>query len=152
MNFEVSRLQPLVEDVNILVGAIGQTSFGDSLLSSEQFGLGGLVYGRSYDPSEITGDHGLAGKAEVQWNAIDRVSFLSNIQFYGFYEGGAVWLERPLPGENKRESLTSAGLGVRLATWDSVAASIELSKPLTRTVAAEGDKDPRVFFSVGTSF
>lgn len=152
VNFEASRLQPLVTDLNLLIGAIGQTSFGHSLLSSEQIGLGGLVYGRGYDPSEITGDRGLAGKAELQWNAIDNLAFLSGIQFYSFYEGGAVWLVNPLPGEKERESLASAGLGVRLSAWDRARLSLEFAQPLTRTVAAEGDDDGRIYFSLGMSF
>lgn len=152
VNFEVTRLQPLIPDVNLLVGAIGQTSFGDSLLSSEQFGLGGLVYGRGYDPSELTGDKGLGGKAELQWNAIERAAFVSGVQFYGFYEGGAVWRVQPLPGEKQRESLASTGIGVRLAAWDRAKLSLEVAKPLTRKVAAEGDRDPRVYFSMGMSF
>ena len=151
-NFEASRLQPLIPDVNLLVGAIGQTSFGHSLLSSEQIGLGGLVYGRGYDPSEITGDRGLAGKAELQWNAIDTLAFMSGIQFYSFYEGGAVWLVNPLPGEKERESLASAGLGVRLSAWDRARLSLEFAQPLTRNVAAEGNDDGRVYFSLGMSF
>jgi len=152
LTFEASRLQPLVGGLNILVGATGQTSFNDSLLSSEQFGIGGLFYGRGYDASEITGDSGLAGKAELQWNAIDQIGFLSNVQFYSFYEGGVTWLVSPLPGENERESLASAGIGTRLAVFNSTNVSLEVAQPLTRKVAAENNEDARVFFSIGTSF
>lgn len=151
-NLEVTHLHPLITNVNLLLGAVGQTSFGDSLLSSEQFGLGGLAYGRAYDPSEVTGDRGLAGKVELQWNAIERAAFLSNVQFYTYYEGGTAWLEKPLPGEKERESLASAGLGVRFAALDRATASIEVAQPLTRRVAAEGDRNARIFFSIGTSF
>lgn len=152
LTFEASRLQPLLSGLNILVGAAGQTSFNDSLLSSEQFGLGGLYYGRGYDSSEITGDSGLAGKAELQWNAIDQIGFISNVQFYSFYEGGVTWLVSPLPGENERESLASAGLGTRFAAFNSTNISLEVAQPLTRKVAAENNDDARVFFSIGASF
>tara|TARA_R110002110_G_scaffold413827_1_gene642008 strand:- start:11251 stop:12903 length:1653 start_codon:yes stop_codon:yes gene_type:complete len=152
LGFELSHLHPLISKVSLLLSGTGQTSFGDSLLSSEQFGLGGTFYGRGYDPWEITGDRGLAGKAELRWDAIDQIGVVSRVQFYSFYEGGAVWLEAPLPGENKRESLTSAGFGTRLAVWDATNISLELAKPLTRDVAAEGDRDARLYFSIGTSF
>lgn len=151
-SFEVTHLQPLISKVSLLVGATGQTSFGQSLLSSEQFGLGGTFYGRGYDPSELTGDKGLAGKAELRWDAFQSSSLLSNVQLYSFYEGGTVWLEAPLPGEQERSSLTSAGVGARLAAWKSTNISLEVSKPLTRDVAAEGDRDARVYFSIGQSF
>lgn len=151
-NFEVTHSQPLISSVALQLAGTGQTSFGDSLLSSEQFGLGGYYYGRGYDSSEITGDRGLGGKAELQWNAIPQIGFITNVQFYGFYEGGTVWLEAPLPGEDERSSLASAGVGTRLAAWNSTNLNLEVAKPLTRDVAAEGNRDARVYFSLGTSF
>jgi hemolysin activation/secretion protein len=151
-NFEVTHSQPLISNVALQLAGTGQTSFGDSLLSSEQFGLGGYYYGRGYDSSEITGDRGLGGKAELQWNAIPQIGFITNVQFYGFYEGGTVWLEAPLPGEDERSSLASAGVGTRLAAWNSTNLNLEVAKPLTRDVAAEGNRDARVYFSLGTSF
>jgi hemolysin activation/secretion protein len=152
LNFEISRLQPLVQNVSVLLAATGQTSFGESLLSSEQFGLGGSAYGRGYDPSELTGDRGLAGKAELRWDAFRSDGFLSSMQIYSFYEGGAVWLEAPLPGEQERSSLASAGLGTRVVAWNSTNISLEVSQPLTRDVAAENNRDARVYFSIGQSF
>lgn len=151
-NVELSHEHPIISDVSLLVSATGQTSFGRSLLSSEQFGLGGTYYGRGFDPSEITGDRGLAGKAELKWNAYSDANFLTNVQLYGFYEGGTVWLEHPLPGENERESLAAAGLGARLALWDATNVSLEVAQPLTRDVAAEKDRDARFYFAIGQSF
>ena len=152
LNIDVSHIQPVIPDVSVLVGAAAQTSFGRSLLSSEQFGLGGTYYGRGYDSSELTGDRGLAGKAELRWDAIGNVGFVKNVQFYGFYEGGTVWLEHPLPGEQERASLTSTGLGARVSAFNSAQLSLEVAKPLTRDVATEGNRDPRLFFTIGTSF
>lgn len=152
LNIDVSHIQPVIPDVSVLVGAAAQTSFGRSLLSSEQFGLGGTYYGRGYDSSELTGDRGLAGKAELRWDAIGNAGFVKNVQFYGFYEGGTVWLEHPLAGEQERASLVSTGVGARVRAFNSAQFSVEVAKPLTRDVATEGNRDPRLFFTVGTSF
>jgi hemolysin activation/secretion protein len=153
LNLEVTHLQPLITNVSLLLGATGQTSFGASLLSSEQFGLGGTYYGRGFDPSELTGDKGLAGKAELRWDAYrSDDQMLSSVQLYTFYEGGTVWLESPLPGEEERSSLASAGIGARLVAFNSTNISVEFAQPLTRDVAAEGNRDGRVYFTIGHAF
>ena len=66
LNLELQRLQRLAPSFNLLLGATGQVA-ANKLTTTEQFGVGGQDYGRGYDPSEIIGDHGVAGKAELQW-------------------------------------------------------------------------------------
>lgn len=152
LNFEVTRWQPLGTEMGLLLGLAGQTSFGEELLASEEFGVGSSFYGRAYDPSEITGDEGLAGKAELQWYMPYTTSFTSNSQLYGFYEAGTVEQVNPLPGEIRRETVESAGLGVRTAFADRLNLDLYLAQPIGRDVAAERDRDARVFFSLSTSF
>ncbi|MDG2535997.1 ShlB/FhaC/HecB family hemolysin secretion/activation protein [Sphingomonas sp. HITSZ_GF] len=122
---------------------------GDSLLASEEFGIGGEQYGRAYDPSEITGDKGVAGRAEFFYAASSK---LGTVQPYGFYEAGRVAQNKPLPGEPINASIESAGFGVRFSMPQGINGSLEYAKPLTRPVASRGDKDGRVFFSLGMSF
>ena len=40
----------------------------------------------------------------------------------------------------------------RFAVIDELTGSLEVAKPLSRSVATEGDKDPRVFFSLVARF
>lgn len=50
--------------------AIGQLSgqyASGPLFSAEEFGYGGQAFGRAYDPSEITGDHGIAASLELRY-------------------------------------------------------------------------------------
>ena len=61
----VGRLQRLGEGVSLLVEANGQYAFSQ-LLAAEEFGIGGARFGCGYDPSELTGDHGLVGRAELR--------------------------------------------------------------------------------------
>ncbi|HXV28952.1 MAG TPA: ShlB/FhaC/HecB family hemolysin secretion/activation protein, partial [Sinorhizobium sp.] len=66
VTFAASRLQRVTENINALAAAAGQYAF-DPLLSSEEFGLGGPEFLRAFDPSEQVGDHGLAGRLELQF-------------------------------------------------------------------------------------
>jgi len=150
-NFEVSRHQPLFSRLGLLVAAAGQTSFNEPLLASEQFALGGTNFDRGFDPSEVTGDAALAGRAELQFDAYTQPGFITGVQPYGFYEGGAVWQAKALPGTPKHESLTSAGFGVRFTIADRLHADVSWAKPFERNVTALGNRDARVFFSVGMS-
>ena len=93
-NFEVTHDQPLFDRTSIFLGASGQTSFGEPLLASEQYSLGGLAYDRAFDPSEVTGDSALAGKAELRFDVLEKAAFISAVQLYGFFEGGEVWQAR----------------------------------------------------------
>lgn len=147
--FEMARVQPLAGGVYIQAAVAGQWS-SDSLLASEEFGLGGSNFGRAFDPSEITGDKGLAGKIELfKTISLDGVS---SIEPYIFYEAGFVRQVDPLPAEPVRSNLASAGIGVRIAADDNWAASLEYAQPFERDIASSGDRDARLFFSISAAF
>jgi hemolysin activation/secretion protein len=150
--FAATRTQPLTDRLTLSLGAGGQTSFRESLLASEQYSLGGYSYNRAYDPSEVTGDAAIAGRAEFQFAAADQVSIFSGIAPYAFYEGGQVWQAKPLPGEKPTESLFSLGAGLRFLLAGRFSADVEWAKPIERDVAAYANRDSRVFFSITTSF
>ena len=148
-NFEMSLTQPITDGLYVQLSSAGQYS-DDSLLAAEEFGLGGDQFGHAYDPSEITGDKAIAGRAELfymtpraRWGWVEP---------YAFYEGGAVYQNDPLPGEKTKTALKSAGGGLRAKLDKGLSASLEYAKPLGRRVAARGDKDGRVFFSMSAAF
>jgi hemolysin activation/secretion protein len=161
--FEASRIQALdwaVPGLGLYVATRGQWSFGSALVAYEQFGLGGARFGRGYDPSEIAGDNGIAGTAELQWSAIfpaGRYTFgeQATLQPYLFYDAGTVTNARST--DFPSQSLTSAGVGIRLWLGNAFAAAIEVAKPLTRAVGAEvlagsDGKDPRLYVSTVLRF
>jgi len=161
-----SRTTPLGGDFALLAAAQGQTAFGSALLSGEQFGLGGAAFGRGYDPSEVTGDDGIAGKLELQYTPDLELGHLRYTQFYAFYDVGEAVTEhaavpgsgvKGLPGNGQTTgSLASAGFGTRLALFQNYTSNLELAKPLTRELAADrghGDaKSWHLFFSLTASF
>jgi hemolysin activation/secretion protein len=152
-NADVSRTQPLWDAFSGYVLVSGQKS-AHSLLSAEQFGIGGSAIGSAYDPSEIVGDDGLAGRIELRWDApppgIGDVSY----QVYGFWDGGEVWTRTPSAGQPSQQSLASAGIGLRIALTQWLYGTAEIAKPLTRPIATRGESgnDPRFFFSLTARF
>lgn len=148
-NAEISRVQPLAGGLSLELAVAAQVT-SDSLLASEEFGLGGSYFGRAFDPSEITGDEGVAAKAEFYYTL--PAQQFGTVEPYIYYEGGQVRQNDPLPGEPRRDSLRAAGIGVRVAFNDRLSASVEYAKPLIRDVAAEGNRDGRVFFSLSAAF
>lgn len=148
-----SRLQSLAPQWSLLVAAQGQYA-ANALLVAEQFGVGGERFGRAYDASEILGDSGIAGKLELRY-AGDGNGWLPAYTAYAYYDVGQVWIRNPgvdLAGGTlpARQSLAAAGAGLRFDIERGFAGYLEFGKPLTRDVAGEGDKDPRLF--VGASY
>ena len=84
---EAQRLQMIIPDVNLLLGVEAQYS-PSTLFTAEQLGIGGINYGRGYDPSQLVGDSGVAGKgrtamertAQVRWHAAHHYE-LSGVRF-----------------------------------------------------------------------
>ena len=129
----LSRLQSLTEDWSLLLAATGQQASGP-LYSAEEFGYGGQGFGRAFDPSEITGDHGAAGSLELRYTgwSVGRAQYAATLSPYAFYDIGVVWNEDiDQPG---RQSGASAGFGMRAATAAGVEGNIGLAFPLTRSV------------------
>lgn len=153
LTLEMTRLQRLFGPFSAYLGVNGQYS-ADPLLASEEFGLGGSEYGRGYDASEVTGDSGLAGKAELAYSGTVPNQYLTDYQIYTFYDIGAAWNKDPGAGIGSRQSLASAGLGTRLGLINNVRGDAYVAKPLTRDVASRGDAgdDLRFKFSLTAGF
>lgn len=151
VNVEVSRLQSLPYHFSVLASAAGQYAF-NALLASEQFGYGGSVYGRAYDPSEIVGDRGVAARAEVRFDHALNYPALRNVQYYTFYDVGAI-TNINTRNQVAQQSGSSTGLGARMVFSNHFLGSLEVAQPLTRSVAALSQlngngRSPRVFFSI----
>ena len=150
LTLDLSRRQRLFGPLALQAWLGGQLASG-RMLSGEEFRLGGGVFARAYDPSELVGDEGLAGALEAQWDLPSPGAALSDVQAYGFWDLGAVWNDVAGAGAD-RDSLASAGLGLRTILFDDVSAYLEAAKPLTREIAESGDHGWRLFVSVGFAF
>jgi len=145
-NIVVQRLQRVNNSVNILLEGRGQLS-NNPLLSSEEFGLGGISSVRGYAPSEVVGDDGIAGSVEVQWNEPS-----GKTQFFGFLDSGTVWDQDATSSATQRSSLTSTGLGVRVDLPFQVNAEFVAAQPLHRDIETRNERSPQFFFSLNKEF
>ena len=148
---EYQRLQKIRPGLNMLLGAKGQYT-SDPLLSSEEFGVGGVSYGRGYDSSEIIGDQGFAGKLELQWNEPYEWNMIEDYQLYSFFDIGRTFNEDAIANNQITDTLSSAGLGVRTDFTEDTKGSLTVAFPLNRDVQAENDRNPRVYFSLSHGF
>jgi hemolysin activation/secretion protein len=151
MGVEIQRLQRLANNINLLIGTRGQWS-KDALLSSEEFGVGGINYGRAFDPSEIIGDEGIAGKLELQWNKPVEWSLVQDYQLFGFFDAGRIWNDDATSNNTERDTITSAGFGLRTEFMEETEADLTVAFPLNRDVQTQQDKDPRVYFGLSRKF
>lgn len=131
---QISRLQNLPLNFQLLAQVAGQYAISP-LLSAEEFGFGGVPNGRGYDPSELTGDHGLAATLELRYNGIPDWNHLL-VQPYTYIDFGKVWQRGDAP-ENAQSAL-SAGVGSRL-DYRTYSMNVMLGLPLTY----EADNPPK---------
>ncbi|KAI5916451.1 ShlB/FhaC/HecB family hemolysin secretion/activation protein [Thauera sp. 2A1] len=143
-----ARLQSLAPGWSLLAALNAQYAASD-LLAPELFSFGGEQFGRGYDPAELVGDHGAAMKLEVRYtNALDNgVGYTG----YGFYDAGYVSQRTPA-GLDDSSSAASAGIGLRFDLTRNFSGFVEIAKPLTRTVAAEGNRDLRGYVGLSARF
>lgn len=143
---DIRRIQPLIDDVSASLTMLGQYSL-DGLFGSEEFGVGGARIGRGYDPSEITGDHGVGASFELRYgDAIQPWSY----QPYGFYDFGSIWNRS---GSNPQVSLASAGGGVRVALPYGLSGALEVARQLTHApFTGAREMETRFLFDVSARF
>ena len=146
-NLSAIRIQDLPGDFSLFLSGEGQYS-PDALLASEEFSVGGEVYGRAYDSGEIAGDSGVSASVELRYGGTVENEFFKSYQLYGYYDIGKVWNEDIAVGESDHDSLASAGAGIRFNLAYDLSGGIEFTAPLTRDVSAEGDDDKRIFFNI----
>jgi hemolysin activation/secretion protein len=145
-----ARLQSLMPRWALLTAVNAQYAWSN-LLSSELYSFGGEQFGRGYEPSELVGDHGIAGKMELRFTDALSIGVPSSYTVYGFYDVGIVY-QRSSGGSDHTESAASAGLGLRMSLGPHVSCYAEMAKPLTRDVSAEGNRHARGYGGVSIHF
>lgn len=136
------RLQNLPFSTNLLWKTQVQLS-PYILPSAEQFQIGGIANVRGYGPAEATGDSGLA--TTFEWSLpvypiskqvkvpFSKAKLYDALRFAVFYDLGTTILHRPGAGEQKNDTLRSAGFGVRFNLPEDFSIRIDLGWPLDRT-------------------
>lgn len=153
---EFQRNQQIWGPVSGFFQFIGQYA-GTQLLAPEEFGLGGRTFGRAFDPSEKTGDHGFAVAAELRYTLdqfqLPQLDIPVSLQFYGFGDWGRVY---HIDSNTRRlfESLASAGVGLRFNLGQHISGQVEGAVPIYGRVASLGSegRNWRVFFILNARY
>jgi hemolysin activation/secretion protein len=146
-----ARVQSITPRWSVLGAVTVQRAMTD-LLTSELFGFGGEQFGRGFDPSEMVGDHGVAGKLELRYGLRQPFAWVDAWSMYAFYDAGRVQQRTVAPGAEDSESARSTGFGSRFDLARQISLFVEVAKPLGRDVAAEGNRDARFFGGLSARF
>lgn len=140
-----ARAQALGPSWSGLVAVSGQ--YADRrLVSGERFGLGGETFLRAFDPSEVTGDSGLAAKVELRYSTSWQLVVLTP---YAYADRGMVQQHTSVGGSTW---LSAAGLGLRFLAPHGWRGFIEWARPYGKLVTSTGNKSPRVLAGLAIDF
>jgi len=145
------KRQQLVGDHYLLTNQLAGQLASDPLLVSEEFGYGGSSLGRAYDPSEISGDHGLSGGLELRYRGFSSSSGFSPDP-YVFYDMGKTW-NKDRGGSNPLAA--STGVGLALSTENGFTGNLSLAWPLIKSIGDPlygAPRDPRLLFEASQKF
>ncbi|QTD54446.1 ShlB/FhaC/HecB family hemolysin secretion/activation protein [Parasphingorhabdus cellanae] len=137
----------LTKDLSIYLAARGQIA-NRPLLAAQELGIGGAYRVRGYDFSELSGDEGFYGLAELRYNVRSRLSWLKRLQIYGFADMGHV---NDIARDNSEGTLVSAGSGIR-GDLGPVDFELETALPVNRDRSSSGNRSPHVNIRVGLDF
>ena len=120
--------QQLPQDWQLRVQANGQAT-SDALVSGEQFGVGGSGSVRGFREREVAGDSGAFASVEVQTpNWCAAASIPLQCRGLAFADAATVSRNKALPGEDKRTSIASVGLGLRMNSGRNASLQMDLGR------------------------
>ncbi len=150
-NLSLLRLQRLGRGFSALVNAEGQYS-NDRLVAAEEFALGGSIFGRGFDPSQVSGDRGFGARLELRHDHNLAPRYLEGMQLYTFYDYGTVWRKSAGGVQSSKDDLASAGAGWRFYIGESTTATLEVAKPTIGDNISEQNDDARVLFEISFGY
>ncbi|MBD2176420.1 ShlB/FhaC/HecB family hemolysin secretion/activation protein [Pseudanabaena sp. FACHB-1998] len=137
-------VQALDKDA-ISIFRLGAQLTSQSLLPTEQFGLGGVDTIRGYRQSLYVGDSGVSSSMELRFPIL-RSEAIGLIQVAPFIDFGAVWNNSP---NSFAGILGSTGLGLRWEINPNFRAKLEWAAQLVSTNFATNASQPQsLFFSL----
>ncbi|WP_415182326.1 ShlB/FhaC/HecB family hemolysin secretion/activation protein [Phaeovulum sp.] len=115
LSFSGFHQRPLTRNLILSVTARGQVSFGDALLTAEQFGLAGPREISAFDSGDLRGDSGWVLRAELAHQAPGTLGKMP-VMFspYVFLAAGGVTIEQPTILEHGHENAQAYGIGLDL--------------------------------------
>jgi hemolysin activation/secretion protein len=156
-NVALSRQQKIYKDWSVLLRAGGQWT-DKSLISNEQFALGGVNSVRGYKEGEVYGDTGWCASIEPHIPAVELGNFTDDgesaplwFRAWTFVDYGEAYLTDAASGSHKRFQLWGAGIGGMATIGKFFDARLTLAWPLMDTPGTKAGR-MGMFFSVGVQF
>jgi hemolysin activation/secretion protein len=137
--YGMNYTRQFANDWQMRLGFNGQHT-GDSLVSGEQYGIGGPDSVRGYMLREVSNDRGHAAQIEAYTPDLARKFALTDsykMRLLGFFDTGTVSRNNALPGEQQRDSISSVGLGFRLTYGKMLSLRLDLAHILQATANRE---------------
>lgn len=151
MKLRARRNQPLWREGWLLGFDLSTQLTGDQLIGNEQMSIGGFNSVRGYLEAERLADYGFLSSVELLAPELANLPGAVRWQPYAFWDWGLGLLHEPLPDEDDRFSLASAGLGMRLySSWGLSAEAIWAHALRDGTQTA--DSNDKISFRVSYGF
>ncbi len=145
---QAQYLRLLTPDVILLLRGDLQLA-KQSLVSLEQFSIGGAATVRGYRQDSLLADNGLFASAELRFPILRIPSWETNLQLAPFMDFGTVWNNKNSVSSLETSTLTSVGLGLRLGIGDRLNAQLDWGIPLI-DLNTSGDslQENGIYFSI----
>ncbi len=144
VDFAYTRYQKLTDAWSLKFATGGQFASA-TLLQSQEYYLGGPVFGRGYYGGQVSGDNAVAGLAELRFDQPLTENVFKGYQLYAFADRGTVWNFHDLAD---RLTLTSAGGGMRLHMAGDLESDVGIAIPTDFRAVANQNRAPHVYFSL----
>lgn len=131
LRYGAGYTQRVAQDWQLRLQFSGQAA-NEALVPGEQFGAGGASSVRGFREREIAGDKGYFASAEVQspnWCPAG-TAVVVQCRAVAFVDAASVSRNQALPGEERRTSISSAGLGLRFAVDRSATLQVDYGRVL----------------------
>lgn len=125
----------------------------EPLIANEQLAVGGATTVRGYLEAERLGDYGGFANFELRSPNFgpNLISWIDTLYLHAFYDIGTLGINQSLPGQDSRFDLSSAGVGLRLASEHGFSLAVDYAHPLEDSTNVQAG-DERFHFQVKWGF
>ncbi|WP_256731262.1 ShlB/FhaC/HecB family hemolysin secretion/activation protein [Sphingomonas sp. dw_22] len=151
-NLDLNYTRTLDKDFQVALRFSGQLA-DSSLVTNEQFSIGGMSNVRGYYVSEAVGDDGFSSSIELRtpdWGP-SIGSIVDSFRLFTFLDAGYARVRAPATGQQDEFRLAGAGGGLRLQLFKLVTGEFVIGVPLRRGPITDRG-DPRYSFSLKGEF
>lgn len=151
-NLDLNYTRSLIEDFQLALRFSGQLA-DSSLVTNEQFSIGGMSSVRGYYVSEAVGDDGFVSTIEMRTPSLAPLfgNFVDELRLFTFLDAGLARLRAPAAGQTDDFRLAGIGGGFRLQVFKLLSGEFVIGVPL-RTGPATGRGERRYNFSLKGEF